>query len=95
MCFLASSQWQPNCIEFLYVETRLKSPLSKYFYLTTIKTFVKVHTNNEQELNVPREKNSGSLREKTHSTTMVSIPTNVNMLGENKMLWISTQNIVK
>jgi hypothetical protein len=58
-------------------------------------TFVKVHTNNEQELNVPREKNSVSIREKTHSATMVSIPTNVNMLGENKMLWVSTQNIVK
>jgi len=51
-------------------------------------TFVTVHTNNEHELNVPREKNSVSLREKTHSTT------NVNMLGENKMLWMSTQNIV-
>ncbi len=90
MCFLASSRWQPNCIEFLYMETRLKPPLSKYFYLTTMKTstFVNVHTNNEHELNVPREKNSVSLREKTHSTT------NVNMLGENKMLWMSTQNIV-
>jgi hypothetical protein len=64
LCFLASSQWQPNCIEFLYIETRLKPPLSKYFYLTTMKTstFVKVHTNNEQELNVSREKNSLSLK---------------------------------